>query len=163
MIPHCLLDRHSCRRCIPSEKWGETPRRRDSARHPGMVTAEELCQWINERVDAKNQRVHAVTILRIFHAALQEKLSSASSANPSGAGTMKKYSPRASVLLTLSGVHTKPPAFNLEASPRSVYASVGKNTQVILAHRLHLGGRGSHAVRLRSPCGSRWKLGSEVN
>jgi hypothetical protein len=31
-----------------------------------MVTAEHSCQWINEHVDAKNQRVHAVTSLEDF-------------------------------------------------------------------------------------------------
>ena len=31
-----------------------------------MVTADDLCQWINERVDAKNQRVPAVTFLEDF-------------------------------------------------------------------------------------------------
>ena len=35
-------------------------------RQQGVITAEELCHWINERVDAKNQRVHAVTILEDF-------------------------------------------------------------------------------------------------
>jgi long-chain acyl-CoA synthetase len=51
---------------IPSEKWGETPLAAVILREPGSVGAEELCQWINERVDAKNQRVHAVTILEDF-------------------------------------------------------------------------------------------------
>lgn len=51
---------------IPSEKWGETPLAAVILRQPTTVTAEELCQWINQRVDAKNQRVHAVTILEDF-------------------------------------------------------------------------------------------------
>jgi long-chain acyl-CoA synthetase len=51
---------------VPSEKWGETPMAAVILRKPGTITAEELCQWINERVDAKNQRVNAVTILEEF-------------------------------------------------------------------------------------------------
>ncbi len=51
---------------IPSEKWGETPLAAVILYQPGTITAEELCQWINERVDAKNQSVHAVTILEDF-------------------------------------------------------------------------------------------------
>lgn len=51
---------------VPSEKWGETPLAAVILREQGIVTAEELCGWINERVDAKNQRVHAVTIMNDF-------------------------------------------------------------------------------------------------
>ena len=51
---------------IPSDKWGETPLAAVILREAGMVSAEELCRWINERVDAKHQRVHAVTILEDF-------------------------------------------------------------------------------------------------
>jgi long-chain acyl-CoA synthetase len=51
---------------IPSDKWGETPLAAVILRQPGTVTAEELCHWINERVDAMNQRVHAVSILEDF-------------------------------------------------------------------------------------------------
>lgn len=51
---------------IPSEKWGETPLAAVVLRQPGMISAEELCLWINERVDAKNQRVHEVKIMEDF-------------------------------------------------------------------------------------------------
>jgi acyl-CoA synthetase (AMP-forming)/AMP-acid ligase II len=51
---------------IPSEKWGETPLAAVILERPGSVTAEALRDWINERVDAKNQRVHAVAILDEF-------------------------------------------------------------------------------------------------
>jgi long-chain acyl-CoA synthetase len=51
---------------IPSEKWGETPLAAVILRESASITAEDLCQWINERVDAKNQRLHAVTILNDF-------------------------------------------------------------------------------------------------
>jgi len=51
---------------VPSEKWGETPLAAVILRQSASVTADELCQWINERVDAKNQRVQAVTIMQDF-------------------------------------------------------------------------------------------------
>lgn len=51
---------------IPSEKWGETPAAAVILEQPGMISAEELCRWINERVDAKHQRVHQVTIMEDF-------------------------------------------------------------------------------------------------
>jgi long-chain acyl-CoA synthetase len=51
---------------VPNEKWVETPFAAVILRQPGTVTAEELCQWIYERVDSKNQRVHGVTIFGGF-------------------------------------------------------------------------------------------------
>ncbi len=51
---------------IPSEKWGETPLAAVILREPGSITPEDLCLWINERVDAKNQRVHTVAIMEDF-------------------------------------------------------------------------------------------------
>jgi acyl-CoA synthetase (AMP-forming)/AMP-acid ligase II len=51
---------------IPSEKWGETPLAAVILHQSDAVTAEGLCEWINERVDAKNQRVCAVTIVEDF-------------------------------------------------------------------------------------------------
>jgi hypothetical protein len=51
---------------VPSEKWGGTPIPLVILRQPGTVMAEELCHWINERVDSKNQRFHGVTILDDF-------------------------------------------------------------------------------------------------
>ena len=51
---------------IPSEKWGETPLAVVILRQAGAITADQLCQWINERVDAKNQRVHEVKIMEDF-------------------------------------------------------------------------------------------------
>ncbi len=51
---------------IPSEKWGETPLAAVILRQEGSITADELRQWINERVDAKNQRVHQVRIMEDF-------------------------------------------------------------------------------------------------
>ena len=51
---------------IPSEKWGETPLAAVILHQPGAITAEALRDWINERVGAKNQRVHAVAIMDEF-------------------------------------------------------------------------------------------------
>jgi acyl-CoA synthetase (AMP-forming)/AMP-acid ligase II len=47
---------------IPSEKWGETPLAVVILTEPGGVTAEILKVWINERVEARYQRVHEVVI-----------------------------------------------------------------------------------------------------
>jgi long-chain acyl-CoA synthetase len=51
---------------IPSEKWGETPLAAVILHESGTVTPEALRDWINERVDARNQRVSAVAILEDF-------------------------------------------------------------------------------------------------
>ena len=47
---------------IPSKKWGETPLAAVILNEPGAVTAETLKVWINERVEARYQRVHEVVI-----------------------------------------------------------------------------------------------------
>ncbi len=76
---------------IPSEKWGETPLAAVILNHPGAVTPEALCDWINERVDAKNQRVQrGGSRWRIFRAVLPEKRSSESSVNLTGPDGMRK-------------------------------------------------------------------------
>ncbi len=47
---------------IPSDKWGETPLAAVIL-HPGKrIAPDELRDWINERVEARFQRVHAVVI-----------------------------------------------------------------------------------------------------
>jgi long-chain acyl-CoA synthetase len=51
---------------VPDEKWGETPLAAVVLDKPGAITAEELTIWINERVDAKNQRVREVVIMEEF-------------------------------------------------------------------------------------------------
>jgi len=51
---------------IPSEKWGETPMAAVILHQPADVTAESLCDWINEHVDAKHQRIQAVVIMDTF-------------------------------------------------------------------------------------------------
>jgi long-chain acyl-CoA synthetase len=48
---------------IPSEKWGETPLAAVILRQSNASTAEALRDWINEHVDAKNQRISAVVIM----------------------------------------------------------------------------------------------------
>lgn len=51
---------------IPDEKWGETPLAAVILSDPGSVGEENLKQWINERVDAKFQRVSKVVIMDDF-------------------------------------------------------------------------------------------------
>lgn len=51
---------------IPSEKWGETPMAAVILRDAGSLSEDELRDWINERVDSKLQRVHAVVIMEDF-------------------------------------------------------------------------------------------------
>ena len=51
---------------IPSEKWGETPLAAVILNQPNAITEKALCDWINERVDAKNQRISAVVIMEDF-------------------------------------------------------------------------------------------------
>ncbi len=51
---------------IPSDKWGETPVAAVIS-HPGAnATAEEICGWVNERVEARFQRLHSVIIQEDF-------------------------------------------------------------------------------------------------
>jgi long-chain acyl-CoA synthetase len=58
---------------IPSEKWGETPLATVILHQADAITAEALCDWINARVDAKNQRVCAVVIMDEFPRSLAGK------------------------------------------------------------------------------------------
>jgi acyl-CoA synthetase (AMP-forming)/AMP-acid ligase II len=51
---------------VPSEKWGETPMAAVILRETGTVTEEEMCNWINERVDSKLQRVQEVVFMEDF-------------------------------------------------------------------------------------------------
>jgi len=51
---------------VPSEKWGETPLAAVILHRPGEVSEDKLCDWINERVDGKHQRVQAVVFMQDF-------------------------------------------------------------------------------------------------
>lgn len=51
---------------IPHEKWGETPLAAVILKQPGSVTSDELKAWINERVEAKFQRVSEVVLMKDF-------------------------------------------------------------------------------------------------
>lgn len=51
---------------VPSEKWGETPLAAVILHRSGETTEEDLCRWINERVDGKHQRVQAVVFMEDF-------------------------------------------------------------------------------------------------
>jgi len=47
---------------VPDEKWGETPVAAVILAAPGAASAQELCDWINERVSARYQRLNRVVI-----------------------------------------------------------------------------------------------------
>jgi long-chain acyl-CoA synthetase len=51
---------------VPHPKWGETPVAAVLLGERATVSAEQLRDWINERVHAKYQRVHAVVIMEEF-------------------------------------------------------------------------------------------------
>ena len=50
----------------PSDKWGETPVAAVILRGDGSHDAEALLSWINQRVDARYQRISEVMILKDF-------------------------------------------------------------------------------------------------
>jgi acyl-CoA synthetase (AMP-forming)/AMP-acid ligase II len=49
---------------VPHDKWGETPLAAVILRREGAVTADALCDWINERVAARYQRVSGVVVMQ---------------------------------------------------------------------------------------------------
>jgi acyl-CoA synthetase (AMP-forming)/AMP-acid ligase II len=51
---------------VPNDKWGESPLAAVILHQPNEITEEELCNWINERVDAKHQRVIGVVFKEDF-------------------------------------------------------------------------------------------------
>jgi acyl-CoA synthetase (AMP-forming)/AMP-acid ligase II len=51
---------------IPHDKWGETPVAAVILRPGAHATAEELRDWINQRVSARFQRVSSVEVMRDF-------------------------------------------------------------------------------------------------
>jgi acyl-CoA synthetase (AMP-forming)/AMP-acid ligase II len=51
---------------VQSDKWGETPVAAVILSRPGAAAPDELKEWINERVEARYQRVHEVAILEDF-------------------------------------------------------------------------------------------------
>ncbi|MBA4393220.1 MAG: AMP-dependent synthetase [Desulfobacca sp.] len=51
---------------IPHEKWGETPVAAVILRQSGVITEEELKDWINKRVGATYQRVQKVVFMEDF-------------------------------------------------------------------------------------------------
>jgi acyl-CoA synthetase (AMP-forming)/AMP-acid ligase II len=51
---------------IPHETWGETPLAAVILQRPAEIGEEDLCKWINERVDGKHQRVQAVVLMEDF-------------------------------------------------------------------------------------------------
>jgi long-chain acyl-CoA synthetase len=51
---------------VPDDKWGEAPVAAVILQETTAVAADELCAWINERLDSKNQRVRAVILMDDF-------------------------------------------------------------------------------------------------
>jgi acyl-CoA synthetase (AMP-forming)/AMP-acid ligase II len=51
---------------VPSDKWGESPVAAVILREPGAVSADELRDWINARVEARYQQVQEVVIVDEF-------------------------------------------------------------------------------------------------
>lgn len=51
---------------IPHEKWGETPLAAVILNQPGAISADELREWVNQRIEARFQRVHQVIIREDF-------------------------------------------------------------------------------------------------
>jgi acyl-CoA synthetase (AMP-forming)/AMP-acid ligase II len=51
---------------IPDDKWGETPVAAVILREGATATAQELQEWVNERVPARYLKVSAVKIVDFF-------------------------------------------------------------------------------------------------
>ena len=51
---------------VPNERWGESPLAAVILREPGAVSAEDLREWINARVEARYQQVQEVVIADEF-------------------------------------------------------------------------------------------------
>jgi acyl-CoA synthetase (AMP-forming)/AMP-acid ligase II len=51
---------------VPDERWGESPIAAVRLRGGAAVSGDELCEWINERVAARYQRVREVVVLKEF-------------------------------------------------------------------------------------------------
>ncbi|MCP5094361.1 MAG: acyl--CoA ligase [Chloroflexi bacterium] len=51
---------------IPNDKWGETPMAAVILKEPESVTAAELQAWVNERVEARYQKLQKVVIMDDF-------------------------------------------------------------------------------------------------
>ena len=51
---------------IPDDKWGETPMAAVILKEPGTISAAELEAWVNERVDARYQKVERIVIMDDF-------------------------------------------------------------------------------------------------
>ena len=51
---------------VPDNKWGETPMAAIILHEPEAITAEELQGWVNERVEARFQKVSQIVIMDDF-------------------------------------------------------------------------------------------------
>lgn len=51
---------------VPDDKWGETPMATVILNQPGTIGEEELRDWVNERVEARYQKVSRIVIMDDF-------------------------------------------------------------------------------------------------
>lgn len=51
---------------VPDEKWGETPVAAVILNEPGSISEEELLTWVNDRVEARFQKISQLIILAEF-------------------------------------------------------------------------------------------------
>jgi acyl-coenzyme A synthetase/AMP-(fatty) acid ligase len=51
---------------VPDEKWGETPLAAVVLKQDASISAESLCDWVNERVSARYQKVSQVVFYAEF-------------------------------------------------------------------------------------------------
>jgi long-chain acyl-CoA synthetase len=51
---------------VPDERWGEAPVAAVILRPQANITAEALCDWVNERVSARYQRLSQVVLMKEF-------------------------------------------------------------------------------------------------
>jgi len=51
---------------VPHEKWGETPVAAVILKESDSVTSDELLTWINQRIEARYQRVNEVIVMDDF-------------------------------------------------------------------------------------------------
>lgn len=51
---------------VPHDRWGETPLAAVVLSDPGTVTPEELRDWINDRIEARFQKISSVVVMEDF-------------------------------------------------------------------------------------------------
>ena len=75
---------------VPHDKWGEVPLAAVILRDGAIATPEALRDWINERVDARYQRVSQVMIMADFPRNVAGKILKRELRDPYWAGRVRK-------------------------------------------------------------------------